>query len=276
VSSHYRKFAYVWRRLWIDDGLFRLAVTGGPAALIGGLCLIGLGRGAPATEPPGLPAAASAPAGPDAQAPWAKPGQPERWQTGESALNRPMPERPVPPQRTDGALYAYVYDWRVLYAPFTIGPNFEVDLGTPVFGATLIATAAMDMGRIIAAGSGADRAAAMGRAFFVARMSGVYEVSARFVRQSDSPATCVANLSFAGKLIFSKSAALSDPTNAQFEVARFDLEPGLFQTDYVFGCWQDERPSRSGRLELLIRHPGEDALRSPRPDDFASPQLEIP
>jgi hypothetical protein len=45
-----------------------------------------------------------------------------------------------------------------------------------------------------------------------------------------------------------------------FGAARFDLQPGLYQVGWAFGCWHDQEMTGPGRLTLPISHPGEAEL----------------
>ena len=61
---------------------------------------------------------------------------------------------------------------------------------------------------------------------------------------------------------------LSGPTTLRFEPVPFALQPGLYAIAVAFGCWDNRQERGAGTLTVLIRHPGEQALRPAGADEI--------
>ena len=67
------------------------------------------------------------------------------------------------------------------------------------------------------------------------------------------------------KLVLACGAPLSMTYD---DAAWFDLQPGLYNMAWTFGCWHDHTMAGPGHMTILLRRPGEDALLPIKPEDF--------
>jgi hypothetical protein len=63
---------------------------------------------------------------------------------------------------------------------------------------------------------------------------------------------------------------VSSPTGSHTTTpaANLDLDRGLYDVSWVFGCWRYGKPVEDGRMMLLIGHPGESEPSVPHAGDF--------
>ncbi len=130
--------------------------------------------------------------------------------------------------------------------------------------------AAIDMSRIVASGPKDTLYVGIISGFFVVREAGVYAMTARFERPAGPTADCLTRLGFGnGRIVSNVNVDLVNSVSQTFDVAKFNLRPGLYPIGWAFGCWHDQEVLGPGRMTILVQHPGEDTLRPIRPTDIA-------
>jgi hypothetical protein len=252
------KLGFIHRRLWERDGYYRTALLFGPAPLIG----CGLAAAiwfavrelpAPAVQPPnwGKP--------PPAMENWSTTGEPQKV----------TPARPIPPVDANGGLSGYEAGWRAAVHALEISPTLATDIKRTPLSSFFVDGSTIESAEIIAAGPKNIRFLGEGSGFLVVRAPGIYAIALRFERPPGPTADCLKRLGFGTRNV-AANYELGNPGNVSktFDAARFDLQPGLYPINWVFGCWKDQEAVGPGRISVLIGHPGDQALQPARPDDI--------
>ena len=261
VTRPHSRLAFVHRTLWRRDVTYRAAVLLGPAPLLGGALAVLLWFGVHALRP-----ATIAPA--PAPAPWARVA-PSAETQAEAAPQAVAPLRPLPPSAPGGGLAGFVPGWYGTLYPIEVGPTLDPVMGQAA-GHFVLDELDIDLARIMAAaGPMAGRYAGVQQGVFAVRAPGRYELALRLDRASPLPATCLARMAFGRSRVTSDVGVdLTGAVSRTYRPEAFDLQPGLYLLLTAFGCWQADQAVGPGRLTVLIRHPGEDALHPARPDDI--------
>ena len=258
MSGVLGKLGFIHRRLWDRDGMYRIALLFGPAPLIGCALAAGIWMGLRTLPAPEAPL-------PD----WAKrPVSADRWDTsGEPQTAKP--DRPLPPVGANGALSGYEPGWQGTINPVDIKPMLDVTLKSTPLSAFFLDGPKIEMAQIIAAGPKNTPFAGVGSGFLAIRTPGVYAVSIRFERALGPIADCLVRLGFGPRRIVS-NLLLADPGNTSktYDAARFNLQPGLYQLAWAFGCWHDNEVVGPGRITILVSHPADQTLQPALPADI--------
>jgi hypothetical protein len=259
-----RKFGFIHRSLWQQDGLYRAAVLFGPAPLLGcfiagavwaGLILYG-------NRAPQLPK-------------WAAPQAPDVWSSASGPPHAVEPARPLPPLGTDGIPDGYQGGWRVTSVPIEVGPALDVDVKLTPLNGFLIDEPDVDSSKIVAGGPASTLFVGVGSGFLVAKTAGIYALSVRLERPAGQVANCLVRLGFGSHRITSDlELSLTNQVFKSFDSARFDMQPGLYSIGWAFGCWHDREVTAPGRMVLLIAHPGEPTPRPARYDEIVRPAVQ--
>lgn len=247
------KLAFVHRHLWRADDIYRLSVLAGPAPLLGaavaGALWLALHPGAP--PPPGAPA-------------WAKPTTPGMWNVADGKPQVVAPDAALPPREGQG-WRGFVAGWQVFTRAAKVSPTMDVDVSTNPLSAYVIQGPTADMSDIVKNGPG-DLAAtplyvATGGGAFVVTAAGEYSFALHVERPAGQRANCLQRFGFAGRRIVSNyDANLVGRFSKTSRPIPFALQPGLYRIGWAFGCWDGRTESDSGRITVLVRHPGDASL----------------
>lgn len=179
------------------------------------------------------------------------------------------PLRPLPPATPDGGLAGFVPGWSGTVYPVEVGPTLDPVMGQAA-GHFARDDLSIDLTRIMtAAGPMTGRYAGVAQGVLAVRAPGRYELSLRLDRSSPQPADCLVRMAFGRSRVISRvELDLSGAVSRSYRPEAFDLRPGLYLLLTAFGCWHGDQAVGPGRMIVLIRHPGEDALRPARSDDI--------
>jgi hypothetical protein len=261
------KFGFIHRRLWQRDGLYRAALLFGPAALTGIIVVFAL-REAALSLFLALPGAANPSAPPP---PWAVPqSRPDLWPQDASEPLPVQAARPLPPITAAGALSGYIPGWRATLHQIVVKPALNVDLERDPLVGFVLDGSTIDMTRLIAEGPKGPPFAGTGAGFLAIKTAGVYALSARFDRSAGRVANCIVRLGFGGKRVVSvEEIGIANDVSKTYDPIRFNLQPGLYNIAWAFGCWHDAEMSPSGRMTVLVGHPDAHLqLSTARPDEI--------
>lgn len=250
------KLAFIHRLAWRQDGYYRAAVLLGPAALLGGAAagIVWLGLHRALAPPP--PA-------------WAMPlGQAQNWNAADDAVHLIVPSVPIPATGADGALAGFQPGWRVHDG--TLRPSaVDVDLLPDHRIDYTQASTPFDMAALVAKGGTEPLYAAVASGYLVVRKAGDYALSARLERPPGPTASCLTRLVFGRLRVVSVlNLGLKNDVERTYDAVRFRLAPGLYAIAAAFACWHGDTMSRTGRMTLMIAHPGDPALLPVRADEI--------
>lgn len=256
------KLAFVHRRLWQRDGVYRAAVLLGPPPLIGCALAVALWGVVHALGQP------SADAG--RPPPWATPKPP-----GTPGIpGRPLLAEPMRPLavEADGKPDGYETGWMGRIYPIEVGPGLDVNVLPTHSAEFTLDQPSLDMAGIMGAGPATGLYVGVGAAVLAIKASGVYGLTFRIERSSQDPADCMGRFTFAGHRLASVlGAGLTGTVSRGHDPVPFELRPGLYQMTAAFGCWREGRVVGPGRLTVLIRRPGDQIAQPARPDDIFRP-----
>ncbi len=263
MTSLIGKLGFVHRELWRRDQIYRVSLLAGPAPIVG-IVLAGAIWWALSAFSIGTVAHASPP--------WAAlVSKPDVWGTGDQPQSV-TPAHPLPAVGSDGTLMGMTRGWQAVINAVKIGPLLEVKIEpTPLDGFTFEGPG-LDMDRVLDMHPAEQMYVAKGLAYLAVKTSGVHALSLRLERPAGRATDCVAGLAFAGHKVYSEiSPNLVNDVSRTFDPAHFDLQPGLYRLEWVFGCWHDRVEAGPGRMTLLIQHPGEDLLQPANSDEIVRP-----
>ncbi len=176
------------------------------------------------------------------------------------------PGMELPASGTPAGLVA---GWQGGIQPIQIDATMDANVLPTRLASLTLDQPSLDLGRIIAAGPSTGRFVGFGVATLVVRTAGVYALTLRLQRADSERLTCMQRLIFANQRVVSNlTLNYAGPATLNFEPISFDLKPGLYPIGAVFGCWDDQREMGAATLEVMIRHPGEEGLRSARADEI--------
>ncbi len=252
------KLGFVHRTLWQRGHAYRWAALLGPPPLAGCAiaALVLAGERQFPTQAP-LHAAHS-------NAPWAHWTRPVV-QNGETFIE--VPSALLPPRDAMGGIMGFQPGWAGGIQPITVDATMDVNVIATSLGSFTLDQPTIPLARVLAAGPPTGLFVGTGRAFFVARTSGSYTVSARLTRDGTRSANCIVRLGSAHHRIL-RNVVLNAAGDAvlNFPSTAFQLDPGLFLVQFAVGCWRGDVMDGSGELTLMVRHPG-DAASRPVPAD---------
>ena len=255
------KFGFIHRRLWQRDGTYRAACVLGPPPLLGATVAVLAWAGMHAVPP--------APADPPAA--WATPSGP-RTAYATDAPRAVTPAAALPPAGPDGMPQGYRTGWQGGLQPVEIGAAMDADIKPTRLVPLATSNPSIDLAVIVAAAPANTRVAGVEFAVLAIRGAGTYQVTLRVTRTDAEPADCVTRLVFAGqRLVSNLTLDFNGPKTVTFEPAALELQPGLYPVAAAFGCWRGTKEGGSGRLEVMIRHPGEADTRPARADEILRP-----
>lgn len=250
------KLGFIHRRLWRQDGLYRVALLVGPATLLGGAVGFALWTGAQTVGQ----AAGHLP-------PWAAP-LPPATATNQAA---PLTAQPAESLPTPGAERSAGFDtgWQVRLQLMEISPTLEAKVWpTPLLAFTLN-DPIVDMVQITARGPKGLLYAAVGTGLLAIRTPGVYAVSMGFQRPAGENASCLVRMALGShRVVANVDVNIVHDVSRTFTPGLFDLQPGLYPVSWMFSCWHDRTMIGTGRVTLLVSGPGEQKLSPVRLDDI--------
>jgi hypothetical protein len=262
MSRLLAKLDFIHRRLWRDDGLYRIALLFGPAPLLGFMFAsavwgIRLNFERMTSRPPN----------------WATPHAPEVWNSAGGQAITVQPDKPLPATDAAGGLIGYGAGWRVTANPIQVSDTLDVDVKPTSVSTFSLDGPNIDMDRIIAGGPKNSLFVGVGLGYLAIRVPGVYSLSARIDRSATNPANCLTRFGLGPRRIVSNlEVAITGDVSKTFAVAQFDLQPGLYTVGWAFGCWHDQEMTGPGRMTILIGHPGEPTPLPARADDIVRPE----
>ena len=257
MNRLFGKLGFIHRRLWRDDGLYRAALLLGPAALLGCMLALGAWKSSLAVQawtyrPPAWAAV-----------------QRSTWNTDSDQPQMVQPDRLLPPAGPDGGLTGYEIGSRITVNPIEMNSQMEVDVKPTATSAFYLDGPTFDMKQIIGQGPQSALYAALGSSFLSIRTAGVYALSAKFERPAGSSADCLIRLGFGPRRIISNlEVGVVGDISKTFDAARFDLQAGLYRVGWAFSCWSGHELVDTGRMTLMVGHPGEPGLAPARADDI--------
>ncbi len=261
MSRFVAKFGFIHRRLWQQDGLYKIALLFGPAPLAG--CLMAAMAWVTFGTQNSTPHQAI---------PWAVPQGPELWNSAKDQPHIVEATKPLPATATDGALTGYEMGWRVATAPIQLSPALDVDVKTTRLTGFVVNGPSIDMQQIIAGGPKGGLYVGIGSGLLVVKTAGVYALSMRLDRPAGQEANCLTRLGFGSHRVISNvELRMTDDVSKTFDATRFDLQPGLFAIGWAFGCWHGPEETAPGKMSVLIGHPGEPTLQVARPEEIVRP-----
>ena len=263
MTSLIGKLGFVHRELWRRDWLYRVSLLAGPAPIVG-IIIAGAVWWVSSSLPSGT--------GAHALPPWATAvSKPDAWGTGDQP-QAVAPAHPLPAVGADGMFVGLTQGWQAVINAVHIDPLLEIKIEpTPLSGFTAEGPG-IDMDRVLAMRPAEPMYVAKGLAYLAIRTAGVHAFSLRLERPAGRAADCVTGLGFAGRKVYSEvSPNLVIDVSRTFDPAHFDLQPGLYRIEWIFGCWHDRAEVGSGQMTLLIQHPGEQSLEPARADEIIRP-----
>jgi hypothetical protein len=262
MTRFFSKLDFIHRRLWRDDGLYRAALLLGPAPLLGCMLALGIWKSSLLIQawtyrPPA----------------WAAPQRSATWNTASDQPQMVQPDRPLPPAGPNGALTGYEIGSQVTINPIEINSQMDVDLKPTPMSAFFRDGPTFDMKQIIGQGPQSGLYAAVGSNFLPIRTAGVYAMTAKFERPAGTSADCLIRLEFGSRRIVSiLEVGIVEDISKTFDAARFNLQPGLYHVAWAFTCWSGHELIDTGRMTLMVGHPGESSLAPARADDIVRPE----
>ena len=251
------RLAFVHRTLWQRDNTYRWAALLGPPPAIGlavaALCL--------AAFPRIWPGASTAPAG----APWA------RWTRPTSQGKQPFvePTLKLPARDASGRYQGLQTGWRGEVHPMSVDATRDINVSGSVATTFSLDQPDIPLQRIVDAGPPSGLFVASAQSFFVVQTPGLYVFSVRLTRSGTQSADCGARLnSTHHQMIRNVNLNIDGGAVVNYPPTQFRLEPGLFRVGVGIGCWRGERELGGGNFTLLVRAPGETALRPAKTDEL--------
>lgn len=244
------KLAFIHRRLWRDDGVYRAALLFGPAPLFGCLIAVAVWVGLHRLTASALSA--------EPAPPWAQPLGPRVWNGASGQVHAVQPTLPLPALGPDGLSAGYASGWRVSAHPILVSAALNVDVRPETRGnGFMLPGATIDMKALLAGGPSNVRFVAIGMGFLMVRHPGTYTLSARLERPAGPPANCLIRLGFGPHRVVSNlEVGVSHKFARQYDPTRFRLSAGLYRIGWAFGCWYRDTLSSTGRITLLLQPPG--------------------
>lgn len=260
MNNFLRKSAFIHRRLWRDDRLYPAALLLGPAPLLGFMLALGVWKSSQ-----GIQALTYRPPA------WAAVQRLPSWTTDQPHIVQP--DRPLPPSGPNGSLTGYEMGSEVTINPMEMNAQMVVDLKPSPIKAFFLDGPTFDMKQIIGQGPQSVPYAAVGSYFLPIRAAGVYALTARFERPAGSSADCLIRLSFGSRRIISAMAVnIVEDFSKTYDAPRFDLKTGLYRVGWAFACWSGRDLVDTGRMTLMVGHPGEPSLAPAHADDMVRPE----
>lgn len=158
-----------------------------------------------------------------------------------------------------------------------VNPTMDVTVSPSPLTGFLLDGPRIEVAQLMAQKPEAPLYVGVGSGLLAVRTAGIYAVTARLERPAGPVAQCLTRLGFGPYRIVSNFGVdmVSDIATT-FNVARFDLQPGLYPIEWAFGCWHEGAETALGRLTVLIGHPGEPAPVLARADDIVRPRRTSP
>jgi len=258
MSYLLRKLGFIHGRLWRQDETYRVSLLVGPAPAIGVLLAVALWSGitnvkALLAQPPQ----------------WATKSVAHEWSSSAENPKPVQPKAALPQTGASGKLVGYEQGWNVSAHPVEIDRTMEVDVKPSSLDAFTMSGPLIDLDQIIAHGPKQGLFVAIGTGFLVVRRPGIYALSARLDRPGGTSVNCLTRLGFGPNRVMSHVTLDVGSASMTYDDAGwFDLQPGLYNMAWAFGCWHDNTMAGPAHMTILLRRPGEDALLPIKPEDF--------
>ena len=257
------KLAFVHRTLWQREQAYRWAVLLGPPPLVGcAVAALALAAIQPLTTQTPSPASGS-------NAPWA------HWKGAVVKQDQPITEAPTAPlPRLDetGWFAGIQPGWTGDIYAMSVDATLDINVLGTVLGSFTLDQPTIPLSRIIDAGPPTGLFVGGAKTFFVVQTAGLYAFSARLTRAGTQSVECLVRLLSHHHRLLS-AVVLNAAGNAvlNFRPTEFRLEPGLFLLQVAVGCWRGDHMVGSGELTIMVRHPGEAALKPATADELTRP-----
>lgn len=254
------KLAFIHRRLWQRDGIYRAALLLGPAAFVGILAAISLKEGIRALG--GADVQSSSPA-------WAAPQRADTWDTNDDQAHGVQPTLPLPATTASGELSSYIPGWRATINELEFGQSLNVSIKRDPLSGFTYGGPTIDMARLLAEGPKSSLFVGVGSAFLAVKVAGIYTLSLKFERPAGHTANCLLRLGFGPKRVVSEvELSMVGDVAQTYDPVKFDLQPGLYSIGWAFGCWHEHEDVGPGQMTILVAHPGELQLKAALPDEI--------
>ncbi len=254
------KIAFVHRTLWQRDHAYRWAVLLGPPPVFGVAMAALVLAALPAIWP-----AASTQTG---RAPWA------HWTRPVAQEGQPFaePTLKLPQQDASGHYRGLQTGWRSDVHPMSVDATLDADVSGSVLTSFNLDQPDVPLQRVVDAGPPTGLFVASAQSFFVVETPGLYAFSLRLALSGTQSADCLARLSSPRHRML-RNITLNTQSRAvlSYPETRFRLERGLFKVGVAVGCWRGDRVLGTGDLTLMVREPGETALRPATANELLRP-----
>jgi hypothetical protein len=200
------------------------------------------------------------------QAPWA------HWNRPVERAGQPFaeaPTAPLPPTDASGRFVGYQPGWTVAIHPLSLNATMDTNVNASVLTAFTLDQPAIPLPRIVDAAPPTGLFAGITEAFFVVQTPGIYAFSVRVTRSGTESANCLVRLASAKHRMVSNLALnTSGQAVLNYVPTEFRLQPGLFAVSIGVGCWRGDHMAGPGEVSLMVRHPGETALKPAAADEL--------
>jgi hypothetical protein len=262
--SFFSKFGFIHRRLWDRDGFYRVALLFGPGPLIGAGLAAGIWFMVHAVTAPGADVKGDT----RADIPWAHYDQPVS-ETGQPFAEAPTEVLPL--TDASGRFVGFQPGWRGAIHPMTVDATMDVNVQASVLTDFQLEQPAIQLTRLLDAGPPTGLFAAAATTLFVAQTPGLYAFSVRLVRSGTQSADCVVRFRSAKHwMVRNVRLDIAGTAVVTYPPTEFRLEPGLVSLTVAVGCWRGDRMVGGGDLTLMVRHPGETALKPAAADEIVT------
>jgi hypothetical protein len=256
----FAKFGFIHRRLWQRDGVYRAALLLGPAAFIGITTAIVLKKGIHGVAELG---------GHSSSPSWAVPRRADNWNVDENQAQKVQPSAPLPAMTANGELSGYVPGWRGTINDLEFGQTLDVALKREPISGFVHDGPTIDVARLLTERPKGPPFAGVGTGFLAVKTAGTYSLSINFARPAGQAADCLLRLGFGPRRVVSElELSLVGDISKTFDPIKFDLQPGLYNIAWAFGCWHEHEEIGPGQMTVLVGHPGEGQLAPARPGDI--------
>jgi hypothetical protein len=254
------KLAFVHRTLWQRNHTYRWAVLLGPPPVIGvGMAALVLAA---------VPAIWRGASTETRAAPWA------HWTRPVPQEAQPLAEQtlPLPARDASGHYQGLRTGWRSEVHPMSVDATRDAKVSGAVIGSFTLDQPDIPLQRVVDAGPPSGLFIASAESFFVVLKPGLYAFSLRLTRTGTQTADCVARLnSTRHRMVRTINLSTEGSAVLTYPATQFRLDPGLFRVGVGVGCWRGEQVLGTGDLTLLVRAPGEAALRPATADELMRP-----
>jgi hypothetical protein len=183
----------------------------------------------------------------------------------------------LPRADKQGRFAGYQTGWQGDIQPLRIEPTLDANVLPSVIGHFTLEQSVIPLARILDAGPQEGLFVGVAKTFLVIRAAGLYAISVRLARLGLQTANCLARVGISEhRLVRSMNLNAAGWAVLNYPATELRLEPGLFAVGVAVGCWSGNQMVGPGEATLMIRHPGEPALRPAGDDEVIRPKGRRP